>query len=132
MIAPRNEADLAEAMAADLNVARRQAKNTMTRMKSIFDTAADGLITMDENGQIDAFNPAAEKMFGCSAADIVGKNLSSLLTKPHAAQLDQQLQAHRNGEEYAAGPYHVNLVRYPILPDRLLPLSWQALSAFRW
>lgn len=88
----------AEAMAADLILARRQSEDSMTRIKSIFDTAADGLITMDESGLIDAFNPAAENMFGYSTADTVGKNLSSLISDAHRAELDQQLHAHRNGE----------------------------------
>lgn len=88
----------AEAMAADLTVARQQAEDNMKRSKSIFDTAADGLITMDESGLIDAFNPAAEKMFGYAAADAVGMSLSSLLSTKHAAQLDEQLNNHRDGK----------------------------------
>lgn len=88
----------AEAMAADLTVARRQAEDTTARIQAIFDTAADGIITIDENGLIDAFNPAAEQMFRYSAAEVVGKNVSELMPEPQKSGHDQHLVKYLSGQ----------------------------------
>ena len=49
------------------------------RMKSILDTAADGIITIDETGLIELFNPAAERIFGFAQKEILGKNIRTLM-----------------------------------------------------
>ncbi|HEX5019393.1 MAG TPA: PAS domain S-box protein [Candidatus Binatia bacterium] len=48
-------------------------------LKAIVETAVDGIITIDERGEIESCNPAAEKIFGYSAADIVGKSVAVLM-----------------------------------------------------
>ncbi len=45
----------------------------------IVETAADGVITTNEMGNIESFNRTAEKMFKYKASDIRGKNINSLL-----------------------------------------------------
>ncbi|MEN9575074.1 MAG: Aerobic respiration control sensor protein ArcB, partial [Verrucomicrobiota bacterium] len=40
---------------------------------AVWQSSLDAIITMDELGNITDFNPAAEKMFGYSAADVVGQ-----------------------------------------------------------
>lgn len=50
-----------------------------TRIAAILDTAVDGIITIDESGVIESFNPAAEKIFGYSAKDVMGRNVSTLM-----------------------------------------------------
>ncbi len=49
------------------------------RIRAIVNTAADGIITFDENGIIDTANPAAGRMFGLTPEDMSGKPVSSLL-----------------------------------------------------
>jgi diguanylate cyclase (GGDEF)-like protein/PAS domain S-box-containing protein len=49
------------------------------QLRSILDSAAEGIITIDVEGRIELFNGAAEKMFGWSAVDIDGRELSELL-----------------------------------------------------
>jgi ammonium transporter len=39
----------------------------------------DGIITVDQQGMIESFNPAAENMFGISMANIIGSNISMLI-----------------------------------------------------
>jgi diguanylate cyclase (GGDEF)-like protein/PAS domain S-box-containing protein len=50
------------------------------RLRGILDAAADGIVTMDARGSIETFSRAAEKMFGWTAAQIDGHNVSELLS----------------------------------------------------
>ncbi len=56
------------------------------RLKSIVETAADGIVTTDEKGNIESFNPAAERMFGYAAATMIGENVSRLMPQPYHEQ----------------------------------------------
>ncbi len=49
------------------------------RLHGILDNAVDGIITMKKNGAIESFNPAAEKLFGCTAESVVGSNVADLI-----------------------------------------------------
>ena len=51
------------------------------RIRSIIETILDGMITVDENGMIHSINPAAEKMFGYTMADLHGYKFSKLVPK---------------------------------------------------
>ena len=62
------------------------------RLKSIVETAADGIVTTDEKGNIESFNPAAERMFGCAAVTMIGKNVSRLMPQPYHEQHDHYLR----------------------------------------
>jgi PAS domain S-box-containing protein len=48
-------------------------------LNAIVETAVDGIITIDERGIIESFNPAAEKIFGYSAGDISGREIALLM-----------------------------------------------------
>jgi PAS domain S-box-containing protein len=50
--------------------------------RSILNTSRDGILSMDEDGQIEMANPAAEQMFGYAAGQLKGLNLTSLLNVP--------------------------------------------------
>ncbi len=63
-----------------------------THLRAIIDTAAEGIIVVDEAGSIDTFNPAAEHLFGYSAQEIRGRHLSSLL--PGIFEIKQQIDEH--------------------------------------
>ena len=62
---------------------RKQAENTIrereTRITAILETAVDGIVTINERGNIETFNPSAEKIFGYAAKDVLGKNVSLLM-----------------------------------------------------
>ena len=49
---------------------------------AIVTTAVDGFITIDEQGLIQSFNPAAERLFGYAAAELLGHNVSILMPPP--------------------------------------------------
>ncbi|MDP6389928.1 MAG: PAS domain S-box protein [Alphaproteobacteria bacterium] len=52
-------------------------------LRLIVDNVAEGLITIDETGLIESFNASAERMFGYSAEEVIGRNVSLLMPNPH-------------------------------------------------
>lgn len=49
------------------------------RLRAIVETAMDGIINIDQSGKVLEFNPAAEKTFGYSRSEVVGRELSNLI-----------------------------------------------------
>ena len=54
-------------------------RESEVKQRSILETAADAIITINEKGIIQSFNLAAEKIFGYPAAEAIGSNVSMLL-----------------------------------------------------
>lgn len=59
--------------------ARGAVRGTEKRLAAIIESAMDAIITVDAQQNIVMFNPAAEKMFGLSAHDALGRNLGQLI-----------------------------------------------------
>ncbi len=58
-------------------------------LRSILDTATDGVAVLDETGAILSLNAAAEALFGCERRDVAGKSFLTLLAREsHAAAQD--------------------------------------------
>jgi two-component system, LuxR family, sensor kinase FixL len=74
-------------------VASRAApSDTAERLRAILETAVEGIITIDELGLIESMNPAAERIFGCAAAEILGRNVSILMPSPYREEHDSYLR----------------------------------------
>lgn len=73
-------------------------------LRAILETSPDGLITIDEDGIIQSFNPAAERMFGYNAAEVIGRNVSCLMPSPYREEHDGYLARFlRTGERRIIG-----------------------------
>lgn len=57
----------------------RKVESAEAQTRSIIETTLDGVVTMDDQGIIRMMNPAAEKMFGYSTSELVGKSISSII-----------------------------------------------------
>ena len=66
------------------------------RLRAILETAVEGIITIDERGNIESFNRASETIFGYVAAEVIGKNVSVLMATPHREQHDNYLENYRH------------------------------------
>jgi PAS domain S-box-containing protein len=74
------------------------------RMRAIFETAVDAIVTIDEKGIIDRINPATERLFGYLESELVGKNVSVLMPAPYRVQHDGYLSHYmRTGEKKIIG-----------------------------
>jgi PAS domain S-box-containing protein len=58
------------------------------RMRAIFNTATDGIITIAEDGIIESFNPAATGIFGYTPEEVIGSNVSRLMPEPQCSRHD--------------------------------------------
>jgi len=81
-LAPAVRRELSDAI---VRRARRQAEDNLrgseALLKSIVDTAVDGILVIDAEGIIDFVNAAAEKIFGCKAADLIGRPVDCLIVE---------------------------------------------------
>jgi PAS domain S-box-containing protein len=62
------------------------------RLDAILNTTVDGVIVIDDQGRIEAFNRGAEQMFGYPAGDVIGHNVSLLMPSPHREEHDAYLR----------------------------------------
>ena len=58
------------------------------RMRSVVNHVVDGIITIDDRGTVTTFNPAAERIFGYAAAEVIGQNIKMLMPEPYHSQHD--------------------------------------------
>jgi two-component system sensor kinase FixL len=87
---------------------RKQAEAALqeseARMRAIVDTAVDAIVTIDERGIIERFNPAAERLFGYTPTQVAGKNVSMLMPSPYREQHDGYLARYlETGEQRIIG-----------------------------
>ncbi|MDB5349677.1 MAG: two-component hybrid sensor and regulator [Planctomycetota bacterium] len=66
----------------DLVKAAREQLDREIRLQAILDTAAEGIVTINEQGIVQSFNKAAEQIFGYPASEIVGQEFGVLMPSP--------------------------------------------------
>jgi PAS domain S-box-containing protein len=62
------------------------------RLQTMLDTAVDAFISINACGIVESFNPAAERLFGYSAREVLGRNVSLLMPPPYRDEHDGYLQ----------------------------------------
>lgn len=85
-------------------VAERILRESEFRFRSVFESAMDAFITIDERGRIGLFNSAAERMFGYAESEVSGKNVNMLMPSPYHEEHDGYLENYfRTGEKRVIG-----------------------------
>ncbi len=91
--------DVTERDEAERRLAERE-----ERLRSIMQTAPDGIITIDQAGVIDSVNPATETLFGYTAQELVGKNVEMLMPSPYREAHDSHVRRYlETGERRIIG-----------------------------
>lgn len=75
------------------------AGDSTAMLSAIIQTSPDGLITIDEQGAIQSFNPAAERIFGYAADEVLGRNVHCLMPPPYQEAHDGYLDRYRRTGE---------------------------------
>jgi two-component system, LuxR family, sensor kinase FixL len=77
----------------------RDALAREAHLQSILDTVPEAMIVIDERGFIQSFSSAAERLFGCQAAEAIGQNVSTLMPAPYHENHDGYLRRYMNTGE---------------------------------
>jgi len=85
----------------------KRAGETLSRMAAIVESSDDAIIGKTLDGIITSWNPAAERIYGYSAAEVIGKSVSLLVPPELPDELRHILEKIRRGERLD----HVETVR---------------------
>lgn len=68
-------------------------------LNAIIDNAIDGIITIDTRGLIESINPSGCELFGYSAEELLGRNISALMPEPDYSRHDTYLKRYQETQE---------------------------------
>lgn len=68
-------------------------------LQAVMNTVLDGVITIDDKGIIQTFNPAAVRMFGYTPAEVIGKNVKVLMPDPYHTEHDGYIRNYLNTQK---------------------------------
>jgi PAS domain S-box-containing protein len=78
---------------------RKQAEALMSQMAAIVESSDDAIISKDLNGIVVSWNKGAEKLFGYTAAEVIGKSVTALFPPDRVVEEAQILERLRLGEQ---------------------------------
>jgi two-component system sensor kinase FixL len=73
------------------SVATHDLQSREAHLASILETVPDAMVVIDEQGIMQSFSSAAERLFGYAAADMVGRNVKILMPSPYREAHDGYL-----------------------------------------
>ena len=87
-----------------LRATRLEAAGREAHLQSILATVPDAMIVIDERGVMQSFSSAAERLFGYSASEVLGKNVDMMMPSPYRENHDGYLGRYlRTGERRIIG-----------------------------
>lgn len=79
-------------------------RGSEARWRAIVESAVDAIIVIDNRGRIEAFNPAAERLFGYSEREAIGEDVTLLMPPPYRDEHDRYLERYqREGDARVIG-----------------------------
>jgi len=86
-------------MKTDLKQAIEESRESEAQQRAVINTIGDGVIMIDDQGTIEIFNPAAERIFGYDAAETLGKNIKMLMPQEYAEHHDDYLRHYKDSQQ---------------------------------
>lgn len=103
-VASGPEVNLFWQMVTNLKQTKVELEKSQSQLQAIIHNAIDGIITINEGGEILGFNPAAEQIFGYVEGEVLGKNLKMLMPEPVRSNHDAYLHHYvKTGEAKIIG-----------------------------
>lgn len=98
------EVELFWQMITNLKRTKGDLEKSQSQLQAVIRNVMDGIITINESGQILGFNPAAEKIFGHLQQDILGQNVKLLMPESMGSEHDAYLSRYvRTGHSAILG-----------------------------
>ena len=88
----------------DAHAANVRLRDSENRVRLLLDNVGEGIVNIAASGEIELFNPAAERIFKYRAAEVLGQNVSMLMPEPITHEHDQYLKHYlQTGESHVIG-----------------------------
>jgi diguanylate cyclase (GGDEF)-like protein/PAS domain S-box-containing protein len=93
-------------MVTNLKQIKLDLEKSQDQLQAIIHNAMDGIITINEAGEILGFNPAAEQIFNYAQQEVLGQNLNILMPEPSRSEHDSYLNRYmQTGEAKIIGVF---------------------------
>jgi PAS domain S-box-containing protein len=79
---------LAEGMTREMRDNQTRLEESLNQIQALMDSAVAGIITIDATAIVRSFNPAAERVFGYAADEVIGRNVKMLMPDPYHREHD--------------------------------------------
>ena len=76
----------------DNNDAHEALEKSESYLRAVLNHVLDGIISIDEDRVVETFNPAAERIFGYAAAEVIGQNVRMLMPEPYRSRHDSYVR----------------------------------------
>jgi len=86
-------------LATAFNLMTSSIKEHTSRLRSIINTAVDGIILIDANGLIEEFSPTAERIFGHAKGEVLRRNVKILMPEHYHDEYDNSMASYLRGGE---------------------------------
>ena len=91
---------------AELNARNSVLISTRDFLQSVIEGSGEAIVTLDSDGRVTSWNRAAERIYGWSAAEMLGHSVERVLPEDPEARRDwsRSMEAVRDGETIRKGP----------------------------
>ena len=79
-------------MITNLKQTKGELEKSQGQLQAVIQNVMDGIITINETGEIQGFNPAAEQIFGYLQQEVLGKNVKILMPEPEQSEHDAHIR----------------------------------------
>ncbi len=97
----------------DLMFANLLAEENIARQRAILNSSIDGIVIVDQNGNVDQANPAMEQLFGYTRQEMIGQNVAMLMAEENAEGLRMGIGSYlQTGESHLVGRAYESEARH--------------------